>query len=205
MVQIYTRIKDPNSNILVKTKKINILIINNSEQVATLFKKMLAEFGFSSVHLAYSAFRAVQILRENKINLVIADTELKIPKNPDAQGANASSDEATFKLSGYDFVSRLRHSPNSPNRYIPVVMLADVLEDEQLHKARDAGVNEVLPKPLSAPELCQKLEAVIDSPRIFITASTYKGPCRRRTSQQATPDIERRKAEIRVIKCNESI
>lgn len=201
-MKIYTTMKNKDPQSAFKLRRINTLIINNSEQVANLLAKMMSEFGFTKIHTAQTALRAVQILREVKINLVIADAELRVPKQQGGSNSDAVKDEDIYKISGFDFISRLRQSPNSPNRYIPVVMLADALEKEQLLKARDAGVNEILPKPLSAPELCQKLEAIIDAPRMFITASSYKGPCRRRSSQPNAVGEERRKAEVRVIKYN---
>ncbi len=189
-----------NPNVL-KAREINILIINSSEHVADLLSKMLAEFGFTCTHIADSTIDAVSILRKQKIHLVIADTDLKIPQPSAAEQAAGIE---PLKLSGFDFISRIRQSPHSPNRFIPVMMTADILEPDQVVKARDAGVNEVLPKPFTAPELCKKLESIIDSPRIFITAPAYTGPCRRREKPAQPVDKERRKTEIRVIRHNEN-
>ncbi len=200
----YNALKNLSSNAVIRVKTVNILIINNSEQVTALVSKMLAEFGFTSTYVAHTPSSAVQILRDIRINLVIADAELKALATSTENEVKALSGEEMLKLSGFDFVSRLRHSPHSPNPYIPVIMMADVLEAEQLQKARDAGVNEVLPKPLNAPDLCERLTAVIDSPRMFITADTYKGPCRRKERKEMPPEQDRRKTEVRVIRHNES-
>ena len=189
-----------NNTHVFKAREIHILIINSSEQIADLLRKMLSEFGFNCTHIADSTVEAVAMLRKKKIHLIIADTDIKIPQYT---GAEPSAGIGPTKISGFDFVNRIRRSPQSPNRFIPVIMTADILEPEQIAKARDAGVNEVLPKPFTAPELCKKLEAIIDSPRTFITAPAYAGPCRRRAKADQPVAPERRKTEIRVIRHNE--
>lgn len=187
--------------LIKKLGKIHILLMDSSAQVTALFKRMLGELGFSSVYEANNSLQGVQILREIKIHLIITDWELKIPMINANQAADALSHQEILPLSGIDFVRRLRMSPASPNPFIPVIMFADAVEEMQVYSARDAGVNEICLKPLGAEQLCQRLMAVIDSPRMFITASTYRGPCRRRKAAALPPNAsERRKQEVRIIK-----
>ncbi len=188
-------------HITKKLEKIHILILDNSMQVTELFKRMLAEFGFTNIFTANNGFQGVQIMREIRINLIITDWELKPSRGTAESGSNVISHTDILPVSGVDFVKRLRHSPASPNPYIPVIMFADTVEKMQVFSARDAGVNEICLKPLSAEELCSRIMAVIDAPRIFITAESYKGPCRRRTpAPLPSGQKERRLREIRIIK-----
>lgn len=192
-------------NTAKKLEKIHVLLLDGSTQVTALFKNMLAEFGFTNVFVANNGFQGVQILREIKINLIITDWELKVPRNEAESGSNVISHKDILPLSGVDFVTRLRRSPLSPNPYIPVIMFANTVEKMQVVTARDAGVDEICIKPLSAEELCHRIMAVIEKPRIFITAETYKGPDRRRKkTQPPSSEKERRKREVRIIKCNEA-
>lgn len=194
------------SNTLKKLEKIHILLIDNSTQVTELFKNMLMEFGFNNVFVANNGFQGVQFLREVKINLIITDWELKVPRHISDSDSNVISHTDILPLSGVDFVMRLRRSPSSPNPYIPVIMFTDTVEKMHVIAARDAGVNEICIKPLSAEELCKRIMAVIDKPRIFITSESYKGPDRRRKKSLLPVDgEERRKREVRIIKCNESV
>lgn len=184
-----------------RLKRINILVLDSSVQVTTLFKDMLAEFGLTSVYTANSGFQGGQILREVKINLIITDWELKVPPQPSQEENTPASQLDIYPLSGIHFVKRLRHSPNSPNPFIPVIMLASAVEKIQLMEARDAGVNELCIKPLGAQELSGRIIAVIEKPRIFITCDTYRGPCRRRAVMPLpSGQPERRKMEIRLVK-----
>lgn len=187
-----------------KLEKIHILLLDSSTQVTALFKNMLMELGFSNIFVANNGFQGVQILREIKINLIITDWELKLPQSEAGAPDNVISHKDILPLSGVDFVKRLRQSPSSPNPYIPVIMFADTVEKMHVVTARDSGVNEICLKPLSAEELCHRIMAVIEKPRIFITADTYKGPCRRRKAANLPVDQkERRTREVRIIRNNE--
>ncbi|MGE3714420.1 MAG: hypothetical protein AB7F82_07865, partial [Alphaproteobacteria bacterium] len=112
----------------------------------------------------------------------------------------------TQSVSGCEFVRRLRRSPNSPNPFIPIIMLADINENSLKEDARDSGVNELAVHPLEAKALFSNMLKVIDKPRIFITADTYRGPCRR-LEQKGPPEgtHERRIKDIRIIRYNEAI
>ena len=145
----------------------------------------------------------MRILREVKINLIITDWNLKL-SNDNKQISNVISHMDILPLSGVDFVKRLRQSPSSPNPLIPIIMFADTVETMQVVAARDAGADEICIKPLSAEEFCKRIVAVIDKPRIFVTAKTYKGPCRRQMKQPLPPhQADKRKIEVRVIKYKE--
>ncbi len=186
-----------------KLYKVHILLLDNSAQVTNLFKNMLREFGFNNVYVANNGFQGVKILREVKINLIITDWDLKLT-GENRQISNVISHMDILPLSGVDFVKRLRQSPSSPNPLIPIIMFADTVETMQLVAARDAGADEICIKPLSAEELCKRIVAVIDKPRIFVTAKTYKGPCRRQQKLPLPPhQKDKRKVEVRVIKYNE--
>jgi len=49
-----------------------------------------------------------------------------------------------------------------------------------LFRARDAGVKEVLAKPLKAKLVLDRLFEIIERPRSFVVAPAYVGPDRRR-------------------------
>jgi hypothetical protein len=64
-------------------------------------------------------------------------------------------------------------------------------------------VNEILLKPLEARSFCERIIELIDNPRIYITADTYKGPCRRRKAGVSPTGTERRTREIRLVRADE--
>ena len=100
-------------------------------------------------------------------------------------------------LDGLDFVRLVRTAKDSPNPYVPIIMLSGFTEYRRVTEARDAGVNEFLAKPISARALYQRFASIIENPRPFIRTRTYFGPDRRR--QNLGPPrgfAERRKGEL---------
>lgn len=74
----------------------------------------------------------------------------------------------------------MRTAKDSPDPYVPIVMLTGHTEMIRVVVARDAGVTEFLAKPISAKGLLSRLISVIEQPRPFIRTKTYFGPDHRR-------------------------
>lgn len=189
-----------------KLSLIQILIVISSPRAAALLRNLFHELGFRNIHIATDAAEAVQLLRTLRVHLIVTDSELKVlPMQGDAEAE-------PFDLNGIDFVQRLRHATHSPARFTPVLMLMDSARSDSVMDARDAGVNEVVLRPMQARDLCERIIQLIDRPRPFITATTYKGPCRRRKAKKKNaPSVEqadeteedRRTREVRLIRCEE--
>ena len=87
-------------------------------------------------------------------------------------------------LDGIDFTRMVRTAPDSPNPFVPIIMLTAHSSMERVIQARDSGVNEFLTKPVTARGLYTRISTVIESPRQFVRASEYFGPDRRRTVKE---------------------
>jgi CheY-like chemotaxis protein len=83
-------------------------------------------------------------------------------------------------MSGLEFAKRVRASPQTPNPFVPIIMLTGHTQIEQVRQARDAGVNEFLAKPVSVKAILSGLTSVIEHPRPYVRTKSYFGPCRRR-------------------------
>jgi CheY-like chemotaxis protein len=81
---------------------------------------------------------------------------------------------------GLDFVRRIRHSEEAPNRAANIFMLTSRGALADVETARRAGVDGYLRKPISALALQQRVRTVLVNPQPFIVTPTYTGPCRRR-------------------------
>ena len=92
---------------------------------------------------------------------------------------------------GLELVRRVRHDDNTPDMFMPIIMLTAHSERPRIVIARDAGVNEFIIKPLSAETLFKRLDAVIEHPRRFIRIKSYFGPDRRR-KKSPFEGVERR-------------
>ena len=82
---------------------------------------------------------------------------------------------------GPTFVKRIRTDPESPNPFMPVIMLTGYAKHRRVLQARDFGITEFIVKPISAAVVYKRLVALIENSRPFVKSGTdYFGPCRRR-------------------------
>ena len=101
---------------------------------------------------------------------------------------------ADFKMApmdGVEFTRNIRR-PNGRNTYLPIIMMTGFSDRGRIYEARDAGVTEILAKPITASGLLNRVDSVIMRPRPFIRTEGYFGPCRRRKEGEAPDSIERR-------------
>ena len=141
--------------------QVNILIVDDDIKIASVVRKVLESLGFVSIKLARDGTKALQIMREGRIDMVITDWRMS-------------------PMDGINLVKYLRTSEESPNRFVAIIMLTGNVEREQVEIARDAGITEFVIKPFSAKTLCDRIVALIESPRGFIISKTFVGPDRRR-------------------------
>ncbi len=193
------------NSISTRLASIHILILDNSIQVTALLRNTLLQSGFTSVFTANNGFQGVRILKEERINLIISDWELKASQEVKSSEDDAFLHADILPATGVDFVRGLRQSPHSPTAYVPVIMFTNAAEGVQAASARDAGVDEICSKPIHARQFYEKMNMLFEKPRIFIMADTYKGPCRRDKTLSLVPGkTERRKRKIQIVKHDES-
>lgn len=184
--------------------KINVLLLDNDPKIISLLHNVMKTLGFESLTTAQDGFEGIKALKHKPIDLIITDWDLQPVKDyPDNFPANAviTSEWGEYPPNnGASFIKCLRHSPVSPDPFVPVIMLTGPTLKNNIRYARDAGVNEVLLKPIVAEDLCERIIEIVERPRTFITSEQYKGPCRRRKQMPLNGRPERRKKDIRIIK-----
>ena len=182
--------------------KIKILIMDSSNDAIDLIKDIFLELGFTNIIIANDGFQGVQIIKDEPVHLIFTDRELKVIWNiSNSKSVSDTKIGDILPLTGVQFTQRLRQSTHSPNPYVPVIMMIDDATGRQVLEARDSGVNEVITRPVNAEDFCGRIISIIDHPRIFITADSYKGPCRRRKDQPLPESMkERRMKKIRIKK-----
>ncbi len=161
-----------------RLSRLRVLIVDEDWHIAMLVKDVLRVVGFTNVHIMNNTTQALQAMQENTVDLVIMDWKIA-------------------PMDGIEFLNYLRGSPDSPNRFVPIIMLTGKAELKDVRTARDAGVTEYLIKPFNAKSLFERIVQVIDNPRSFILAHVYKGPDRRRKAKETNG--ERRKKKIKPI------
>ncbi len=58
----------------------------------------------------------------------------------------------------------IRTDPQTPNPFVPVIMLTGHTQIDRVRQARDAGINEFIAKPVSVKTMMSRLVAVIENP-----------------------------------------
>ncbi|MBF5042210.1 MULTISPECIES: response regulator [Myxococcaceae] len=114
-----------------------VLVVDDSRSIRTLLKIYLAGRAFDFVE-AESAEEALQLLQAQPVDLVLTDLYLE-------------------GMSGADLAARIRGDARL--RRTPVLMISGERDPQRLAAlARSAGVDAVLPKPIS----CNQLMGLVD-------------------------------------------
>ena len=85
----------------------------------------------------------------------------------------------------------VRRHADSPNRFVPFIMISGHSGNASVSEARDMGATEFVTKPFSVTTLAQRIQMVIDRPRQFVHTSDYFGPDRRRRAEARTGEERR--------------
>ncbi len=156
-------------------ERLKVLIVDDNSHMINIVKTILRGFDVKEFLEASSAAAAFELVRSTPIDMIITDFAME-PEN------------------GCDFTRQVRTSPESPNQFVPIIMLTAYAERSKVEAARDAGVTEFCAKPVTATELYKKVCAVINTPRPFVRTSVYFGPDRRRKLDEDWKGQERREA-----------
>lgn len=96
-------------------------------------------------------------------------------------------------LDGTSLVRWVRMHADSPNRFLPVILMANTFEPSDIAQARGYGATHFLMKPVTVETLMDRMLTVINRPRQFVYVSGYFGPDRR--GPQKSVDADRRDIE----------
>ncbi|SRR5579883_1198371 len=154
--------------------RMKILVVDDNVHMRKLVTTILQAFGVIQIYEAENGERAWTILREVNPDVLLLDWVME-------------------GMSGIELMRMIRTDPQSPNPFLPVIMLTGHTSIEHVNKARDAGINEFIAKPVSVKTMMQRLVAVIDHPRPYVRTPVYFGPCRRRRGDAAYSGPERRR------------
>jgi CheY-like chemotaxis protein len=140
---------------------VRVLVVDDNAHMRSIVSTMLHSFGIRMIREAKDGAEAIEVLSRWPADLAICDFLME-------------------PTDGVAFTKQVRTAPDSPNPYLPVVMLTGHSELARVVDARDAGVTEFVVKPLTAKALVDRINAVIFKPRPFVRTKDYFGPDRRR-------------------------
>jgi two-component system, chemotaxis family, chemotaxis protein CheY len=153
------------------------LIVEDNPHMRLLLRSLLNALGIMSVFEASNGEDAFALLRDRQPDLILSDLSMK-------------------PMDGIAFTREVRTSHASPNPYVPIIMVTGHTERHRVEAARDAGVTEVLAKPITAGNLYQRIGEIIDRPRPFVKCASYFGPDRRRHAVADYAGPFRRRADF---------
>lgn len=137
------------------------LILDDNAHMRGLLRVILSSFGLRRIEEAADCNEALGVVAGGDIDIAFVDFKLS-------------------GLDGIDFCKRIRNDPDSPNRYLPLVMITAYSERGRVLEAINAGVDEFLVKPVRAVDVANRVNAVIERRRPFVSSGAYFGPDRRR-------------------------
>ncbi len=163
----------------------SILVVDDNIDIRGILCSVLREFGCEHVVGVSSGSEAIELLTSVKrhparvgiyeIDAVISDWVM-----PDIDGAM--------------LLRWIRRHHDSPNRYMPFLMLSAYSDEDRVEKARDLGVNGFLAKPFSCETIATYLLDAMMDDRHYVWSSDYFGPDRRRRTEDV--DEEQRQSDV---------
>lgn len=142
-----------------------ILVVDDNAFIRNVLESLLRQFRVGRVITAGSGEEAIDSLKVGGATIAVDIVMADLIMSP---------------INGMLMLRWARNAPESPNRFIPFVMVSGAADQENVVAARDHGVTEFLAKPYSAANVYRRLLEVIDRPRQFVATNTYFGPDRRR-------------------------
>jgi two-component system, chemotaxis family, chemotaxis protein CheY len=142
-------------------RNLSVLVVDDCPYMRTIVSAILRGAGFGRMGEAGDGAAALSELSQAAYDIVITDFAMPT-------------------LDGVELTRLLRTAKDSPNPRIPILMMTAHTERAKIFGARDAGVNELVSKPLSAKTLLDRVVALIDNPRTWVISKSYVGPDRRR-------------------------
>jgi len=153
---------------------ITILIVDDNQHMRGILKELLRAAGVSDIKEASDPLEAFEYMKSSLIDLLLVDLAMPL-------------------MDGVEFIRMVRTNENSPNHFLPIIMITGHSERSRVNAARDAGVNEFLVKPVTAKGLMERLSLILNRPRNFVKSKQYFGPDRRRKADPNFSGEERRK------------
>lgn len=156
--------------------RLKVLVVDDNQYMRSVFREFLRALGVSPDNIRESpnGEDAIEVFGAFSPDLIISDYLME-------------------PMDGFELARRIRRDEDSANPYVPIILCTGYTELGQVIAARDAGVNEVLAKPITANTLYSRIRTIIEEPRQFVQLDSFFGPDRRR--RDVPVEEERRVAD----------
>lgn len=173
----------PASPAKLDLRSAKILIIDDNNQSLELMTQILIGFRVGKTIGCRSAEEARKMAGSEKFDLLIVDCEMP------------GEDGLTFTKS-------LRRQPQQPNLTAPLILVSSHTPVEKIQRARDAGANLVIRKPIAPATLLSRIVWLARNTRQFVASDNYSGPDRRFRKGPLPEHVSERRAEALALETN---
>jgi two-component system, chemotaxis family, chemotaxis protein CheY len=153
--------------------KLTVLVVDDNQQTRGLLDHILRALGVGRVLQAATGRQGFDLAVQCSPDIILTDWEMPLEN-------------------GVDMVRRLRTSPRSSNKTVPILMITGYAAPMRVFEARDAGVTEFLVKPFTPAELARRIAHIVNWPRPTVVCDAFVGPDRRRARRRDYNGPERR-------------
>jgi len=167
-------VKDTDS--LYSLRDLRVIIVDDNAHMRTLVGTVLGALGIVDYHTAKHGTEAINTLESTPFDLIITDWRMR-------------------PIDGITLTRMIRRNETKVSPYIPIILMTGHTDRGNIFEARDAGVTEILAKPITPKAVYDRLVAIIEKPRPFVRAKGYVGPCRRRIQKDWYPDERDRRGK----------
>jgi two-component system, chemotaxis family, chemotaxis protein CheY len=121
-------------------KGIHILVVDDLEALRMSVCTILRHLGFDNISAAQDGQQALDIIRSNRVDLLITDLDMPA-------------------MNGIELLHAIR--ANDSLKHLPVLFLTGEAENHRVLEAARAGVNDYILKPFTVDVLDRKLQKIL--------------------------------------------
>ena len=125
--------------------RLNFLVVDDSRFCRKIVRDSLSLFGIRHIAEASDAVEAINVLKENSIDLVLSDYEMPY-------------------VSGVELTRMIRKGTEVQDPAVPIVIVSSFAEHFRISEALAAGVQEYVVKPFSPEQLIQRIVHALNCP-----------------------------------------
>jgi CheY-like chemotaxis protein len=142
---------------------LSVLIVDDQPFFRVLLSEVLRNLGIRDITTAVDGEDALEALENMVPDVIITDWVMP-------------------QMDGLELTRRVRAMHEEVLRAVPIMLVTANNLRTQIDKARGCGVDTFLLKPVSIKSVIERLREVVERPRPLVLTDTYRGPCRRRTT-----------------------
>ena len=152
-------------------ENLTVLLVEDSQQLRALLVSVLSQLGVGNIVRANDGADAIRQIKA-------------MQTDPGSIGATSIdlvlSDWLMEPIDGATLLRWIRRHKDSPDRFMPFIMVSAYSDWDRVQTARNLGVNEFLAKPFSVASVFEHINAVIQDTRSFVRTDSFFGPDRRK-------------------------